>query len=79
MEASEGGIRSKDQQIESKDAIPWIDDLEMENVFKDEDKEEGVGVIDLINGLVEILRLETEELRDAAQQAFKPVKPWDKG
>ena len=32
-------------------------------------------VTDLINGLVEILRLETEELRDAAQQAFEPVEP----
>ena len=36
-------------------------------------------VTDLINGLVEVLRLETEELWDAAQQAFAPVEPWDKG
>ena len=36
-------------------------------------------VTDLINGLVEILRLEAEELRDAAWQAFAPVEPWDEG
>ena len=35
--------------------------------------------MDLINGLVEILWLEIEELQDAARQAFAPVKPWDKG
>jgi len=38
-----------------------------------------VGVIDLINGLVEKLRLETEELRDAVWQVFEPVEPWDEG
>ena len=59
--------------------ILWINDLKIRDVFKDEDEEEGVGVIDLINGLVEILRLETEELRDAAWQAFEPVEPWDEG
>ena len=32
-------------------------------------------VTDLINELVKILRLETEELQDAARQMFKPVKP----
>ena len=53
--------------------------MEIKDVFKDKDEEEGAGVIDLINGLVEILRLETKELRDAARQAFKPVEPWDKG
>ena len=31
--------------------------------------------MDFINGLVEILRLETEELRDAAQQTFALVEP----
>ncbi len=35
--------------------------------------------MDLINRLVKILRLEIEELQDAAQQAFAPVKPWDEG
>ena len=59
------GIRSKDHQIKQKGTVPWINDLRIEDVFKDEDEEEGVGVIDLINGLVEILRLEAEELQDA--------------
>ena len=34
--------------------------------------------MDLINGLVEILWLETLELQDA-WEAFAPVKPWDEG
>ena len=81
MEAEDliGGIRNKDHQIELEGTAPWIDDLEIEDVFKDEDEEEGTGVMDLINGLVEILRLETEELRNAARQAFAPVEPWDEG
>ena len=39
--------------------------MRIEDVFEDKDKEKGVDVIDLINRLVEILRLETEELWDA--------------
>ena len=35
--------------------------------------------MDFINGLVEMLRLETTELRDAAREALAPVKPWDEG
>ena len=35
--------------------------------------------MDLINGLVKMLRLETVELWSAVQEAFIPVKPWDKG
>ncbi len=46
--------------------------MEINNVFKDKDGEKGIGVMDFINGLIEILRLETEELRNAAQQAFAP-------
>ena len=49
--------------------------MEIKDVFKDENKEEGTGITDLINGLVEILRLETKELWNAARQAFEPVKP----
>ena len=62
-----------------RDIIPQIDDLRIEDVFKDKNKKERVGVINFINGLVEILWLETEELRDIARQAFEPVKSWDKG
>ena len=49
--------------------------MEIEDVFEDEDEEEGAGVTDLINGLVEILRLEIKELQDVVWQAFKPVEP----
>ena len=41
--------------------------MEIDDVFEDEDEEEGAGVMDLINGLVEILRLEAEELLDAVR------------
>ena len=73
------GIRDKDYQIKLKGIVPWINNLEIKNVFKDKDKKKGMGIIDLINGLVEILRLETKELRDAARQTFTPVEPWDEG
>ncbi len=74
-----GGIKGKGQQIELKNIVPWIDDLRIENVFEVKNEKKGTGVIDLIKGLVEILRLETEELWDTAQQAFEPVEPWNKG
>ncbi len=73
------GIKGEDHQIELKGIAPWIDDLRIKNVFKDKDEKEGAGVIDSINGLVKMLRLEAKELRDAVQQAFAPVKPWDEG
>ena len=53
--------------------------MEIGDVFKDKDKEEGTGVMDLINRLVEILRLETGELWEAAWEALVLVKPWDEG
>ena len=40
--------------------------MEIGDVFKDKDEEKGVGIMDFINGLVEILWLEAEELRDIA-------------
>ena len=39
--------------------------MRIENVFKVKDEEEGIGVMDFINGLIEILRLEAKELWDA--------------
>ena len=55
-----GIIREEDHQIESGNTTPLINDLEMQNVFKDKDEERGDGVIDLINGLVDLLSLETK-------------------
>jgi len=74
-----GGIRNKGHQIKLEDIIPWINDLEINNVFKDEDKKEGVGVTDFIKGLVKILWLEIEELWDATREALALVEPWDEG
>ena len=53
--------------------------MRIEDVFKVKNREEGAGVTDFINGLVEVLRLEPKELRDVARQAFAPVEPWDEG
>ena len=38
-------IREKDQ-IENNNSTPLIEDLEMSDIFKDKDNEEGNGVID---------------------------------
>jgi len=59
-------IRNKDHQIKLKGTTPWINNLKINNVFKDKNKKEGAGVIDLINRLVEILWLETKYVRDTA-------------
>ena len=48
IEASEGGIRDKEQQIELEDTVPLINDLEIGNIFKDKAKEEGDSIIDLV-------------------------------
>ena len=53
-------IRKEDHQIELGNTTPLIDDLEMQDVFEDEDEERGDGVTDLINGLVDLLSLETQ-------------------
>jgi len=55
-----GIVRNKDGQIESGNTTPLIDDLEMQDVFEDKDGERGGSVTDLINGLVEVLSLETQ-------------------
>ena len=54
-----GIIKEEDHQIESRNTTPLIDNLEIQDVFKDEDKERGDGITDLINGLIDLLSLET--------------------
>ena len=49
-----------------KSIIFWINDLRIKDIFKDKDKEEGMGVIDFINRLIKILWLEAKELWDIA-------------
>jgi len=60
-----GIIREKDHQIESGNTTPLINDLEMQDVFKDKNKKRGDGVTDLISGLVDLLSLETRTVWDA--------------
>jgi transposase InsO family protein len=79
-EAAEGGIiRNEDHQIESGNTTPLVDDLEMQDVFEDEDGREGGSVTDLIYGLVELLAPETRAVWYAAQEGFDPIEPWDEG
>ena len=49
----------------------------MQDVFKDKDEERGGGIIDLINGLVDLLSLETRTVWNAWQGEIKPIEPWD--
>jgi len=45
------------------DIIPLVDDLEMLEIFKDKDKEEGDSVIDALSTVLRLLR---EELAEAS-------------
>ena len=48
-----GGIRNEEsQQIKIGYSTPLINNLEMEELFKDKDKEKGVGITDLISRIV---------------------------
>ena len=42
-------------------STPLINNLEIDNIFKDKVKEEGVGIIDLINRIVLILKRDLEQ------------------
>jgi transposase InsO family protein len=77
-----GGIRNEEgHQVESGHSTPLIDDLEMEELFEDEDEEEGAGVTDLISRIVQVLRGDLYWVRISAQEAglMEPVEPWDEG
>jgi len=49
--------------------------LEIGSIFKDEDKEEGDGVTDLILAVVGLLRRDTNGLVVEAWEVLEPVKP----
>jgi hypothetical protein len=51
----------------------------MRDIFKDEDREEGDGVIDLILAVIELLGRDTSRLVVKAWETLELVKPWDKG
>ena len=58
--------------------------MEIEKLFKDEDKKEKVGVMDLINRIIQVLKRELVQLRNSVQELDKEIRlnlvePWDKG
>ena len=55
--------------------------MEINNLFKNKNEEEGVGVIDLINRILRVLKEDLYWLRISTQDAglIEPVKPWDEG
>jgi len=52
-------IREEDHQIKLGNITPLINNLEMQDVFKDKNGKRGDSVTDLINGLADLLLLET--------------------
>ena len=57
-------------------SIPLINNLEIKIIFKDEAEKEGVGVIDFINWIVQVLRENLEGLAVSTQNTglIEPVK-----
>jgi hypothetical protein len=51
----------------------------MRDIFKDEDKEEGDSVIDLILAVVELLGRDISRLVVEVREALELVELWDKG
>ena len=49
-------------------STPLINNLEIEELFKNKDKKKGVGIIDLVNQLVQVLRRELAQLRNSVQE-----------
>ena len=57
--------------------VPLIDNLEIMEVFKDEDKKEEVSVMDFIRQVSQLLRAELKELVDMAWATMEPIKLYD--
>ena len=55
--------------------------MKEEELFKDKDKEKGVGVTNLISRIVQVLKRELVQLKVSIQELkeLEPVKPWNKG
>ena len=58
-----GIISNKEGQQIKRDTAPLINDLEMQDVFEDEDEEEGAGVTDLIKQVGRLL-VHANELKE---------------
>ena len=65
---------NKGHQIKDRNAIPLIDDLEIRNIFKDEDKKEGDSVTDFILAVVALLKRDINRLVVEAWEVLKLVK-----
>ena len=58
-------------------STPLINNLEIRTIFKDKAGEEGVGITDLINQIVQVLKKDLERLTISARDAelMEPVEP----
>ena len=58
-----------------------INNLEIDNVFKNKTNKTGVGITDFIYWTVQVLRENLYWIRISAQDAglMEPVEPWDEG
>ena len=64
LETFKGIISNNINQINQKDIIPLINDLEILGIFKDEDRKEGDSIIDALSTILQLLG---EELKVASQ------------
>ena len=57
-------------------STPLINNLEIKTIFKDKAKEKGVGVMDFINRIVQVLKEDLERLVISTQDTglMEPVK-----
>jgi len=56
---------------------PFINNLKIIKVFKNEDKEKEVSITDLIRQMSQLLRAELKELVDVVQAIMEPIKLYD--
>ena len=56
---------------------PFINNLEIIEVFKDKDEEEKVSVINLIKQVSQLLRVKLKELVDVAWAIIEPIEPYN--
>ena len=63
------GIRNKKSyQFKIGYSIPLINNLKMEELFKNKNKKRGVGITDLINQLIQIFKKELVQLKNSVQE-----------
>jgi len=63
---------------EEDSTAPFINNLEITEIFKDKGEEEEVSVTDLIKQVSQLLRAELKELVDVARAIMEPIKPCNK-